>query len=927
MRNKEFVSIIVPCYNQALFLDDALRSVADQTHQNWECLIVDDGSPDDSEEIAKRWCSLDKRFSYIKKPNGGVSSARNTGIEAAKGDFVLPLDGDDKISANYVEGCLEVFERNPDTKVVYGKAQLFGAQRGEWPLPDFTYEKLLTRNLIFCTAMFRKRDWAAAGGYDEQMTHGLEDWDFWLRVIREGDKVIRENAIVFYYRIKQSSRNADLYKNQHFIDETYTYLYDKHQTKMKRVVGNPLLLYVEKEELEKQVKQLSAREIHKEITLGDIVRKFKYAIRKRMVLGKEAAVANTSAQPSQPGSKLGLIKNKVKANIGNNRSLKEIVLSALFYLSKKGIHKLKNILRFVVRKIYVWVETKHVVILNSKEESLIYAREPYKYWRSKHEVKERDYDTIRKHAATFNPAPFFTIIMYAGQIDENIKRSLVSVCGQVYSNAKLVIATSSETHRELVKKMLRDQESCTLPVEVVLAHQVAAAVTYGGDAHFMMNLNQGDMLTPDALYRFAYQALLDPEAGIIYADEDTTDCSGAFYAPHFKPDWCPDGFLSYNYIGHAVVINAALLQQLNDWSIKWEAGALYDTLLEAGERTTQVAHVARIVYRAVEKKTDAQQLQSGYERDREALSAALKRRGEEGEVLHSEIVQGVYIPRYKLKAEAKVSIIIPTKDKIDILKTCIDSIVERSTYKNFEIILIDNNSSTPEFFEQVKKWEQALPGVFRCVRTEAPFNFAYLMNFGATYCTGEYYVLLNNDTEVITPDWMERMMEQAQRSAIGVVGAKLLYPDNTIQHAGVVIGMSGLVDHVFVGTPRYGQSYQHAIHRVMNYSALTAACLMVSKQKFDEVNGFNEQFEVEYNDIDFCLRLKSAGYNHVYLPHVELYHHESISRGHPFATPASYQRHLREYDLMKKTWQKFIDYDPCYNPNLSLRDRNVSVAY
>jgi glycosyltransferase involved in cell wall biosynthesis len=250
------ISVIVPCYNQALYLDETLQSVWEQSYPDWECLIVDDGSADNSKAIANAWCEKDNRFRLIPKQHGGVSQARNVGIEQAMGKFILPLDGDDKISTDYIEGCLEEFEKHPETKLVYGKAFLFGAEKGEWHLPDFNYHQLLTRNLIYCTAMYRKSDWQAIGGYDEKMVHGLEDWDFWIRLLNGQEVVTRLRSVAFYYRIKSSSRNADLYKNETTRQETYDYLYRKHYDQMKSIIGNPLQLYVENEDLSNQVIRL-----------------------------------------------------------------------------------------------------------------------------------------------------------------------------------------------------------------------------------------------------------------------------------------------------------------------------------------------------------------------------------------------------------------------------------------------------------------------------------------------------------------------------------------------------------------------------------------------------------------------------------------------------------------------------------------------
>lgn len=248
MENLPLVSVIVPCFNQAQFLNDALQSVLNQTYPNWECIIVNDGSPDDTETIASSWCKKDVRFKYVKKQNGGLSSARNAGIQNCAGVYILPLDADDKISPNYIEECLQCIEQDPSVKVVYGKAEYFGAKRGEWKLPEFSYSQLLTRNIVYCTALYRKLDWIQAGGYDENMKSGLEDWDFWLSMISENDRVVCLQSILFHYRIKEVSMVLDLNANYDKTQQVYNYIYQKHRNKINTLIGSPIQLYLQYEE-------------------------------------------------------------------------------------------------------------------------------------------------------------------------------------------------------------------------------------------------------------------------------------------------------------------------------------------------------------------------------------------------------------------------------------------------------------------------------------------------------------------------------------------------------------------------------------------------------------------------------------------------------------------------------------------------------
>jgi glycosyltransferase involved in cell wall biosynthesis len=241
------VSVIVPCYKQAEFLNECISSVIEQTFQNWECIIVDDGSPDNTEEVSKEWCKKDSRIKYYKKINEGVSKARNYGISLAVGKYILPLDADDKIGKQYMELALQYFQKDNNVKVVYCRAEFFGCMKGEWRLPEYSFKKLLTTNMIFCSAFFPKTEWERIGGYDINMVDGFEDWEFWINMLSNDGEVAKINSVLFYYRRKQNSRdvNAKQYK-----DKIFDYICEKHVTVYNEIVGNHILLNVYKESKE-----------------------------------------------------------------------------------------------------------------------------------------------------------------------------------------------------------------------------------------------------------------------------------------------------------------------------------------------------------------------------------------------------------------------------------------------------------------------------------------------------------------------------------------------------------------------------------------------------------------------------------------------------------------------------------------------------
>lgn len=251
----KLVSIIIPCYNQVQYLDECLQSVLDQTYQNWECVIVNDGSTDNTADISKKWTEKDDRFFYFEKENGGVSSARNYGIKNSNGIYILPLDGDDYISDNYIETCVTELEADTNLKLVYGGAEKFGLVNEPWVLPEYSFERLKQYNMIFCTAMYRKFDVEQMGGYDENMKHGIEDWEFWMNFLKKGGLVKRNKNCTFFYRIKETSRNSDLYKSDFNISTSYNYIFNKHRDCYES--NNGIELYIKYSALKKKVDELN----------------------------------------------------------------------------------------------------------------------------------------------------------------------------------------------------------------------------------------------------------------------------------------------------------------------------------------------------------------------------------------------------------------------------------------------------------------------------------------------------------------------------------------------------------------------------------------------------------------------------------------------------------------------------------------------
>jgi len=355
----------------------------------------------------------------------------------------------------------------------------------------------------------------------------------------------------------------------------------------------------------------------------------------------------------------------------------------------------------------------------------------------------------------------------------------------------------------------------------------------------------------------------------------------------------------------------------------------YDLYLKVLEHTNKIYHVPKVLYhwRKVPGSTAAVFSDKSYAQDAgvQALKNAMERRKIQADVLNGKY-PGTYRIKYKIHGEPLVSIIIPFKDKPELLKMCLDSIIQLTTYKNFEIIGISNNSETQEIFDEMKRFE-AMDNRIKFYEYNYPFNFSEINNHAVlTYAKGSHIILLNNDIEIITPDWIESMLELSQRKNTGAVGAKLYYPNDTIQHAGVIIGIGGVAGHSHKHHDAKHPGYFTRLSLIQNYSAVTAACLLIKKEIFEELDGLDdENLAIAFNDIDFCLRIKELGYLNTFTPYCEAYHHESISRGYE-DTVEKQLRFSKEVMYMQKRHKSILlNGDPYYNKNLTLEHENFEL--
>ena len=630
---------------------------------------------------------------------------------------------------------------------------------------------------------------------------------------------------------------------------------------------------------------------------------------------------------------ISLYLKRLRGNVkkGNKKNIFSILFN---YVFKRGSRILRIIFAKVFKHIYLLVEVKKVMIIEVFTD-ILSNQADYNQFLTRRILTKEKKKQILKTQKSFSHKPLVSIVIpvYNPPIDF-FKKALDSVINQYYSNWELCLADDCSTDEE-VKDTIEEYKKKYSNIKVVYRQENGHISRASNSAlelatgEYTLLMDQDDVLRENAIFEIVKLINSKPDADLIYTDEDKIDENDMHSVPHFKPDWSPDSLLSRNYLGHVCVFKTKQLKEIGGWRVGFEGSQDYDLVLRYTEQYKNIYHIPEVLYHWRIHQQSAASDESAkpyaYRAAQQALVEAMERRGYNARFDFLDGFRGYQVRMDLKKTNELVSIIIPTKNKQDYLTKCIESIADLSTYKNYEIILIDNNSDEKGFFKAVDKWKKQTKFKFKVISDEKPFNFARLMNVGRANAEGNYLILLNNDTEVITPDWIEGMMEHAQRPEVGVVGCKLLYEDDTIQHAGVIVGIAGVASHAFIGDDRDGPGYFNYINLLNNYSSLTAACIMMRTEVFDKAKGFSEEFVVEYNDVDFCLKVLEVGYRNLYVPHVELYHYESISRGHPHATPESYKRHVKEVNKFRKKWMKYIDHDPCYNPNLSLGTEHFNI--
>lgn len=609
---------------------------------------------------------------------------------------------------------------------------------------------------------------------------------------------------------------------------------------------------------------------------------------------------------------------------------RELYAQEMKYIRARRNSKLRKCARGVKKSLHIAkYMTKHVMKHGIRGIRTAYRnmdKIEYHHWFLANRITTEEQEIQRDAEKKFAYRPKISVLVPVYRTPIPVLREMIeSVCNQTYSNFELCIADGSMGDDALEDTILQYHNKDArvvyrkLDENSGISGNTNAALSMA-TGEYVGLLDHDDLLEPDALYEVVSR-LQQQKYDILYTDEDkVNEDSTKYMDPNFKPDFSMDLFCSHNYITHFFVVKKSIIDSVGGFRSEYDGSQDYDVMFRCIEQSKDICHIPKILYhwRMITGSTadNPASKMYCYEAGRKAIESHLQRVGLDGTVTMTDM-WGIYHTVYKVVGDPLVSIVIANKDLADTLDQCIRSVEEKSTYRQFEIIIVENNSTENATFAYYEKIQKEYSNV-HVVTWEKEFNYSAINNYGVAHAKGEYILLLNNDTEMITPTAIEEMLGICCRKEVGIVGAKLLYPDDTVQHAGVVVGFGGYAGHVFHGIPRHDLGYMMRPMMNCNYSAVTAACLMVKHSVFDEVGGLTEIYKVACNDIDFCLKVREKGYLVVYNAFSEWYHYESKSRGYE-DTPEKMERFQGEVRKFQARWGEFLEQgDPYYNSNFPI---------
>ena len=868
------ISVIIPTYNRARCIGRAIESVLKQTITDIELIVVDDGSTDNTESVVREY--KDPRLVYIKQEHRGACATRNHGIEKANGEWIAFQDSDDwwfenKLEMQFkalIESKADIvfcaFERGDEGSIKLERFPEVSRPSGFIHVSDLVSGNLCsTQTILFSKGCFQEDK------FNEALPR-LQDWELMLRMTKKWKVYYQNEVLVKQYIQKDSisTKSEDYFEALQQVLFLLSAMYKEKEHYCKGMNEEIQALQNKKEEQQKRIEELSQQIAnYQNSDIWKITAPYRF------------------------------VMDRFKATM---------IGRGLLYAKQRGMKA-------------AFVKTKRILLDSRK------CRVKQTYTISETERKQQRETEFAKKITISILVPLYNTP------EKYLREMIESVRAQTYSNWELCLADGSDAEHKDVGRIVGSYSTDKrikyqkLQKNMGISENTNACIDMATGQYIAL-FDHDDLLHPSALYE-VMKAICEKDADFIYTDENTFRNTPAdAYCPHFKSDFAPDTLRSYNYVCHFTVFKASLLEETGRFRGQFDGSQDYDMVLRLTEKAERIVHIPKILYYW---RSHSNSVASGigakpYTLDaaRRALAEHLQRIGLEGEVTDSRIPSTYHI-QYRIKNRGMVSILIPNKDHVDDLRKCLDSIRQRTTYSEWEAIIIENNSTdrqTFEYYQEIQKDSR-----IHVVEWKGEFNYSAINNFGAQYARGEYILLLNNDVEVITSDWLEQMIMFAQRDDAGAVGCMLYYPDDTVQHAGVVLGIGGVAGHAHKYFKRGDYGYMSRMSIAQNYSAVTAACLMMRKCVWDEVGGLDEGFQIAFNDVDLCMRIREAGYLIIWTPYAELYHYESKSRGLE-DTPEKQKRFVGEIKRFRQRWSRQLEAgDPYYNPNLTLDREDFSI--
>jgi GT2 family glycosyltransferase len=927
------VSVVIPAYNNFIYTKQCVFSIF-KNHPllNFEIIIIDNGSTDDTKEYFAKFNDLNN-FRFISNDeNLGFAKASNMGAKLSRSENILFLNNDTVVSKGVIDvlyysitadsaESLKIVTAGPlllypDKKIqeagimfeerlvpynAYSRADISGCRQSS-DIKNTIYIRSYNALTAACL-MLKKEIFETAGSFDEGYMNGFEDVDLCLKLRESGYKLIfNPKSIVFHFEEKTAGRKKYDTENINRFMKKWEHRY-KRDNYIFAEMDNLFITNKSKNDVSKHIIPLNwFKSAEKEID--------------NLISGNKYKEALKLCDDILELNKYNIKFHKKKENIKRNFDIAESQKDIRFLLDEK--EKLLFLYKAVMKRIAKDNRTK--VTLDENE--------IYQIWIKYNEPS--DTETEKQKIFEFRNKPKISVIMPVYNTDrEYLIKAIESVINQTYPKWELCIADDASTEIH-VKEILKYYKEKDERIKIVFGTKNGHISKTSNDAlsiatgDYIALLDHDDELPEYALFFLVKEINEHPDAKLIYSDEDKLYLDGSRVLrvlPYFKPDWNPDLFLSQNFISHLGVYKKSIVDEIGGFRVGYEGSQDYDLALRFIEKIkySEIRHVPRILYhwRMTEGSTAVNVENKSYAviAARKAIQEHLDRMNIKAKVVEAPLVPMFSHVIYDIDKNPLVSIIIPKYNGYNILKKCIDSIIKKTYYKNYEIIVVNNNSDDKRTIEYLE-FANVLDNI-RVIDYNKPFNYSAINNFAVKSAKGDVLVLLNNDdAEVINGDWLRELVSHALRPEIGAVGAKLLYPDNTIQHAGVVINKLDKPLYVFRGLSGDDAGYFGRANLLQNYTAVTGACMAIRKKLYEESGGMDENLSIAYNDIDFCLKIMKLGYYNVYTPYAILYHYESKTRGYE-DTEEKKLRLKKELDYLINKWGKMLDADFAYNINLS----------